>query len=104
MIGAAEQTFPWEMLGGGSAALGVIAIVIWLTNKHSETTKAIASEFAATVKDANAKTKCLAETFTESTKEMAKESREAHERCQQMMQEMLRDQIPRRHRATDEHG
>lgn len=94
---------PWELLGGGGAALAVL-IAVLINQRHvkdvvttqADATKAMAQEFAATVKDANQKSKCLAETFTETVTDLSREGRESHEKCQQALQDILRAQIPKR--------
>jgi len=113
LTGIAEASFPWEILGGGSAVLAVIWVVVFMQKNASDTLKTVSADFAATVKatasDATQKNQQNVEVFSKTASDLSevnatlvREARAAHEKCEETIHNLLKDQlVPRSSRRTD---
>jgi len=108
---AEPASFPWELIGGGGAAIAVIAAVAIMQRAHSETLKAVTASFSATVQDATAKNQQNVEAFSKTAADLSevnatlvREARASHEKCEETVHQILKDHlIVRPSRRTDPH-
>lgn len=84
MLTATESVFPWDVIGGGGAAVAVLAAV-WI---GWAAMKDIAHKFAETTQDANQKNKDNVAQFTETTRLLVQEAREQHEKCEERLERL----------------